>query len=356
MTDTPDLTVKGDAPIREAIARIDRNRQGIVLIVDDDGRLVGTVTDGDVRRAVLRDVDLSAPVSTLMARAPVTAREGEDPQSLVDLLDRHSVRHVPIVDADGRPVRLFTLADAARRPRSFDFAVIMAGGQGRRLRPLTEHVPKPMIRVHDVPILERLVRAVAAAGVPLIFLSVNYRAELIRDHFGDGSRFGVVIRYLEEDEPLGTAGALALVPDEARGPVLVVNGDVLTTTDFALLFDYHRRHSAVATVAALTHEVEVPYGVLRTAHHYVIGLDEKPVMKLLVSAGIYALDPKALRLVPPGKRLDMTELLDALIRDGLPVTAWPIREYWADIGRPADLERAEREFAAVAPDGEGGIR
>lgn len=347
MEDLRLLTVRDDATIRDAMACIDRNGQGIALVVDERGLLSGTVTDGDVRRAVLRGLDLSSRVSDIMATKPVTALHGAELPALVALLERHRVRQLPIVDEDGRPVRLFTLADAARQPKSFDFAVIMAGGQGRRLRPLTDHVPKPMIRVQDMPIVERIVRAMATAGVRRIYMSVNYKAEVLKEHFGDGSRFGVDLRYLHEDEPLGTAGALSLLPEEPRGPILVVNGDVLTTTDFSLLFDFHRHHSAVATVAALTHEVQVPYGVLRTAHHYVVGLDEKPVVKLLCSAGIYALDPKALRHVPHGARLDMTQLLETLIHDGLPVIAWPIREYWADIGQPQDLERAEREFGAI---------
>jgi NDP-sugar pyrophosphorylase family protein len=214
----------------------------------------------------------------------------------------------------------------------------MAGGEGQRMRPLTEDVPKPMVEVDGKPMLEGVLRNVIRSGVTKVYMAVNYKREVIEAHFGDGSGFGVEIEYVHEEQPLGTAGALSLLPADIDGPFLVINGDVLTESHFTSLFEYHAKHHSVATVAAVEYRVQVPLGVLSLTEHHVLGVEEKPEVRMLCSAGIYVLNPEVLRFVPRDRMFHMTDLINELVREGLPVSAYPLFEQWASIERPADLD------------------
>jgi NDP-sugar pyrophosphorylase family protein len=221
--------------------------------------------------------------------------------------------------------------------------ILLAGGKGMRLRPITEHIPKPLVEVGGRPILERIVSDLRDAGFRRFFLSVGYRADMIQDHFGDGSAFGVSITYLHEDQPLGTAGALGLFPEPPTLPFLVMNGDLLTAVDPRLLLDYHAGLGAEATMCVRGFDVTVPYGVVKRAGHRFISIEEKPVQNFFVNAGIYALSPSVLDLVERGGRLDMPELFERLAAKGREAAVYPLREYWLDIGRPAELDQARTE-------------
>lgn len=328
--------------VRQVIQRINDNKMGIVLMVDQDGRLLGTITDGDVRRFLLNQGSLDAPADPLIWRHPVTAPAGASRRDLTRLLAEHKLRNIPLLDEEGRPTGLFTLADALEGEGERPCAVILAGGQGRRLRPLTKDLPKPMLPVGEAPLLENIVRNLVACGFSDIYLSVNYKAQVIEDHFGDGQAFGARVRYLREDTELDTAGPLSLLPPQSA-PLLVTNGDIYTATGLDRLYEFHLAHRCVMTVAATQYRVKVPYGVLNLAGHLLLGMDEKPEQRFYCNGGIYVLNPEILRLIPSGQPFSMSQLLERVLGAGLPVAVFPIHESWVDVGQQADLERACQE-------------
>lgn len=338
--------------MRETIEAIDRGTLGLALLVDGEGRLLGTITDGDVRRAVLAGLDLDAAASSIRERqphGPMTASADVAPPELIELMSRHSLRHVPIVDTDGRPVDVAALDDLVEDTALPLRAVVMAGGFGKRLGALTESLPKPMLPVGGRPLLERIVDQLRDAGIDRVQLTTHYRAEEIRGHFRDGSDFGVEIDYVNEDEPLGTAGALGLLDPVDEHPILVLNGDIVTDADFRALHRFHNEHEAEMTVGVWPYEVRVPYGVIESDGPDVTGISEKPIVRAFVNAGIYLLNPAVCRAIPRGARLDMPDLIEQLLASGRRVISFPLREYWLDIG---ELEAYERALVDAASRGE----
>ena len=331
---------------------MDSNGLYIAMVVDPDGHLLDTITDGDIRRAILGGVSLDSPVAVLRDRrgsmypTPVTAPEGISRTAMAALMAAKQVRHLPIVDPTGRLTRVVTLAEVSTHDEVPLEAVIMAGGYGTRLKPLTNDVPKPMLPVGEKPLLEHMVSQLKTAGIKSLSVTTHYKKELITEHFKDGSDFGIAINYVEEDAPLGTAGALSLIkrPD---GPLLVINGDVLTRIDFGAMLSFHREHQAEMTVGIRKFETLVPFGVVERDGVDITGITEKPVITQFISGGIYLMNPDALQLIPERKPYDMPELLNALISSGKRVVGFPIREYWLDIGRVEDYEKAQEEIAAM---------
>lgn len=330
-----------DATIRDALTRMGKPR--ILLVATAERVLLGTITDGDIRRALLRGDGMDTPVSRVMNRNPRWVHDGTSPDTALRMMTKLEIQYLPVVEG-GIVVGLIGLADLVEvsqdRP---NWTLILAGGQGRRLRPLTETMPKPMLPLGGRPILETIVRELEAAGLRRIFLSINYKAEIIKAHFGDGSAFGVEIRYIEEDQPLGTAGPLGLIPRSLSDPVLVMNGDVLTKTDFGQLIQYHEAHSAKATIGVRMFDMQVPYGVLEFNGKRISAIVEKPMHQFKVSAGIYVVEPSVCGLVTGPQ--DMPDLLRALIDDEQPVVGFPIHEYWIDVGSLPDLAKAEGDYA-----------
>lgn len=345
------LFVREDDAVSTVVGVIDRGRQGIALVVDPDGRLVGTITDGDVRRLLLRGGSLDEPASAVMTRRFRSVAAGTEREQVLAQLRLHMLRHMPVLDEAGRPVDLLSLGDLLPAREESRTAVIMAGGEGRRLRPITESIPKPLVEVGGRPILETQIEALAQAGFRRVILAVNYLAERIEAHFGNGARFGVEIEYLREPAKLGTAGALSLLDEPPPGPLLVMNGDVVTRVDFNALFMFHHDRRCAMTVGATRYELRIPLGVLRLAGPFLAGIDEKPTEAYLCNAGIYVLEPAVLPLVPRGEPYDMTDLMHKLVDRGLPIAVFPVREHWIDIGRPDDLERAR---VAMSEDGAEG--
>lgn len=350
MTRLEPLLVSPDDPIREVMARINLNGRGIALVVDPKQRLLGTITDGDIRRAILADVSLDAPASKLLARKanspyakPITAPVGTDRARLLSLMRQHSVRQIPLLDDEGRVADLITLDELVPDQTLPLQAVIMAGGYGMRLRPLTESLPKPMLPVGGRPLMELIIEQLRRAGVRRVNITTHYLSKKIIEHFGDGRDFGIEINYVTEDRPLGTAGALGLLdpPDE---PLLVINGDILTRVDFRAMLDYHRNHHADLTVGVRRYDIQVPYGVLECEGPRVLRMYEKPQLRFVVNAGIYLLDPSVYRYIPSGQRFDMTDLIRRLLEENRRVVSFPVVEYWLDIGRPADYEQAQADF------------
>jgi dTDP-glucose pyrophosphorylase len=350
MTERPLLA---EARLMDAVQAIEVSRRRMAVVVAGDGRLLGTLTDGDIRRHLLTGGSLEAQVSEAMNISPHAADIDSPDGYMKDLMRRRNVVALPLVDQRGRFVRLIHLMDLEQGATEtsgasgFSFAVIMAGGEGTRLRPLTDAIPKPMVDIGGVPLLERQIQRLAKVGIGRVYISVNYLGHIIEEYFGNGRDFGLEICYLREQEKLGTAGALSILPERPDGPVIVMNGDILTTSDFDSFYTFHTTHGAKITVAAIDHRVHIPYGVIRADGPFVKGLVEKPSERFLCNAGIYAVSPEALSLLPEGKCSNMTDLIDTCLLRNLPVTVFPVHEYWNDIGTPDDLEKARVHFAAM---------
>ncbi len=336
--------VRAEMAIREALEAINRNRKGIVVVVDAQHRVCQTLTDGDLRRAVLAGATASDGLERALlgkTRSPVTANYADGEAVWLRLMREHSVRHLPLLDAEDRFSALAILDSLA--DVKVGQAVIMAGGFGRRLYPLTAETPKPMLPVGDRPLMEHTIERLRGAGIGEVVVSTHFAAEKITQHFGDGQSFGVRMDYVREDEPLGTAGALRLLADPPER-LLVVNGDILTELDFQAMAEFHVAQAAELTVGVRQIGLEVPYGVVRSEAGYVRGIEEKPRVDFLVNAGIYLLESKVLEFIPEKQFFNMTDLISALVAAERKVASFPILEYWLDIGRPGDYDRAQKEI------------
>ena len=329
---------------------LNQNERGIVLVTDDERRLLGTITDGDIRRAILAGSGLDTQVRDLLTKKPeslypepITAPVGANPDELLRLMRKYVVQQIPIVNQDDRVVDLVTMEDLLTDDSLPLQAVIMAGGFGTRLRPLTEDLPKPMLPIGDQPVMELMLERLGRAGIKRVNITTHYLPEKIREHFGDGQLFGVELKYVNEERPLGTAGAIGLM-EPADTPLLVINGDILTKVDFKAMLKYHRKHKADLTVGVRQYDLEVPYGVLECEGPYVRGLKEKPKYHFLVNAGIYLLAPSVYQYIPAGERFDMTDLIERLLEDERLVASFPIVEYWLDIGEPSDYQQAQEDL------------
>jgi len=351
MLELSQIVVSPQHTLRQVIECIDRSAKGIALVLDEARHLIGTVTDGDVRRAILAGVDLNSPVNQLLAmrkapfETPVTAPAGTPDATLLHLMTESTVRHVPLVDDEGRVVDVSFMSELVKEYETPLRAVVMAGGYGTRLRPLTNDLPKPMLPLGTKPLLELIVEQLREAGIKDVNVAMHYRGDLIAKHFKNGEDFGVDIHYVSEDQPLGTAGALGLL-DESDDPLLVINGDILTRVDFRAMHSFHREHNADLTVGVRQYELHVPYGVVNTDGVVVTGISEKPVWRQFINAGIYLLDPSVLRLVPNRQRYDIPELIERLLAENRRVVCFPIREYWLDIGKADHYDQAQADVAA----------
>ena len=346
------LFVSPSHTIRQAITCIDGNAKGIALVVDAEYHLLGTISDGDIRRAVLAGIDLEIPVNDLLARkadplylTPITAQVGAGRELLIELMHKYALRQIPIIDHDGKVVDLIMMDDLLPAKDLPLQAVIMAGGLGARLCPLTEDLPKPMLPVGDKPLMERLITQLRQAGIRRVNVTTHYKSEKITDHFGDGRSFGIEINYVNEALPLGTGGALGLM-DAPTEPLLVINGDILTQLDFRTMSAYHKENRADMTVAVRQYGIQVPYGVVECEGSRICSLKEKPQMRFLVNAGIYLLEPSVYQFIPNGKHFNMTDLIQWLLDAKRIVVSFPIIEYWLDIGQLSDYQQAQDDEQA----------
>lgn len=340
------------ADIRDTIRAIESGKKGIAVVVDHCGTLQGVVTDGDVRRGLLAGQKLKDSVTAIMNRRPTKADVCSSQASIIELLEQSGLEALPLVNEKNCVVDIALLSAIRRhsdpgQATGFSSALIMAGGEGRRLLPLTENLPKPLVEVGGMPLIERQVRRIAHAGVNRIYVAVNYLAEMIESHLGDGSRFGVEIHYLREPKKLGTAGSLSLITEKLDGPLLLMNGDVFTSINFQYLLDFHSKHQPLITVAAIDYHVEIPYGVIKTEGPFAICLEEKPSQQFLCNAGIYALSPEAVSRVPPNQIFNMTDLIESGLSQKDGVAVFPVHEYWSDIGTHAELDKARSELKIV---------
>jgi dTDP-glucose pyrophosphorylase len=336
--------VSKNATVREAIAVIDSGQLQIALVIDDQERLLGTVTDGDVRRAILRGTALEAPVSDIMSTSPTSARAGDSRETMLALSKGKRVHQLPLIDDAGHVVGLQTIDHILNAKEQEGIVVLMAGGPGSRLRPLTDTTAKPMLEVGRKPLLEIILESLIGHGFRRFYIAVNYKSDQVMGFVGNGQRWGVDIRYLEEPERLGTAGALGLLPERPTAPFLVMNADLLTNINFSQLVAYHAEQQCLATLCVREQSTQIPYGVVEFERNRFVSIEEKPTHKYFINTGIYVLNPEILDYVTPAAYLDMPTLIETAQRDAHNVSVFPIREFWLDIGRHEDYESASGHY------------
>lgn len=337
------VMVRPEQSMAEAIAQLDRAGTGALAICSKGHKLEGLLSDGDIRRAVLRGVSLDAPCGSIASRDPFKVMHPLSNAEALRLMLARDINQLPVVDAEGNLFDFILRRDLAEESSLNLSAVIMAGGFGKRLMPLTQQVPKPMLPVGDRPLLERTIARLRQAGVQDVHLTTHYLPENIQQHFGNGERFGVHLEYAQEEHPMGTAGGLRLLP-RPNHPLIVINGDILTGVSFEEMLHFHRHHQAQLTVGVRKYEVKVPFGVVECDDVRITALQEKPSLTFFINAGIYLLEPTAYDQIPAGQRFDMTDLITKLMQIGQTVVSFPIIEYWLDIGRHEDYQRAQEDF------------
>ena len=331
-----------DVSISVAMAQLDKAATGILLVCDNERHLLGLLTDGDFRRAILQRKLLSEPGAKIATSRPITGPVSVAASEALRLMSDHDISQLPVVDGEGVVQKLILSQDIVPNRDLALSAVVMAGGFGKRLMPLTERVPKPMLPVGGRPLLELTIAQLRRAGIKDVNVTTHYLPEAISDHFGSGETFGVHLNYVKEDQPLGTAGGIKLLK-QFDSTMLVINGDILTGAPFAAMLDYHRTYHADLTVGVRKYEVQVPFGVVECDDVHVKALEEKPSLSFFINAGTYLIEPSVREFIPAGQRFDMTDLISKLIEAGRVVVSFPIMEYWLDMGRHEDYAKAQQD-------------
>ena len=330
--------------IRQVISNLDQVAIKIVLVVNEADELEGTISDGDIRRGLLKGLDLNSPITNVVHRNALVVPPEITREMVMQLMVANKIQQIPVVDEHRHVVGLHLWDEIATSPVRANLMVIMAGGIGTRLRPHTENCPKPLLPVAGKPMLEHIIEHAKLEGFSRFVLAVHYLGHMIEDHFGNGERLGVQIDYLREQSPLGTAGALGLLNPRPNAAFVVTNGDVITDIHYGELLDFHLRHKAAATMAVRVHEWQHPFGVVQTKGVEIVGFEEKPVARTHINAGVYALDPDALNNLAVDARCDMPTLFERLQEQSKRTVAYPMHEPWLDVGRPDDLNRANGQI------------
>lgn len=346
------ILIDKETTILASLKIITEGAAQIALVIDGDAKLIGTVTDGDIRTGILQGKTLEDSVEKVMNPYPIKAIENinlnkSERESYLSIMLKHHIRQLPIVDELGCVVGLHTLDELLQAKKRENLIVIMSGGAGKRLQPLTNDMPKPMLSMGGKPLLEVNIDKLRAQGFQRFCLTVGYKAEIIKDYFGDGSKWGISIDYIHEERPLGTAGALGFLDNQESLPFIVMNGDLLTMTRFDNLLDFHVNHGADFTLCVREFDYQLPYGVVEIENQNVICINEKPSYRYLVNAGMYVFNPTLISLIAKNQPLQMPNLLEKLVGLGYRAKAFPLMEYWSDIGQITDYEKACREFDKV---------
>lgn len=341
------ICISTEATIREAMVAIGQGVIQVALVIDENRRLLATVTDGDIRRGLLSGLTLDAPITTVMRNKPLTISAEAGRPAARRLMREKRLHHVPLVDSEGRIVDISWIDEIVGLKPNNTRVILMAGGLGMRLRPLTDNLPKPMLKIGNKPLLEVIFQNFIEQGFGKFTISVNYLADIIKKHFGDGRSLGVDIDYINETNRMGTAGALSLLDEWPDTPFVVMNGDLLTTLKFENVLRFHTDSNSIATMGAREFNMQVPYGVVKAEGTRLVGIEEKPNQAFYVNSGIYILSPQVLDFIEPNRPLDMPELFMKALSGGNIASVYPVRDYWMDIGRAEDLERARIEYETV---------
>ncbi|MBC7466802.1 MAG: nucleotidyltransferase family protein [Bdellovibrio sp.] len=338
------IIIKRNQTLKQAMEILNTSALHICFVIGDNGELIGSLTDGDVRRGFLKGATLESSVADYMNPAPKTIPEGLSVDEIVKHMNTWGVRQLPVVNKFGMIIKVETVEGVMHLFQKSNRVILMAGGFGKRLSPLTDHIPKPLLQVDGVPILEHILRRFKELGFYRFTVSLNYKADMIMDHFGDGSRLGLEIDYLHEDKPLGTCGALSLLKEKPTEPFFVMNGDLLTRANFSTILEYHSSQKSFATMCVREHSFEVPYGVVKSDGNKIISIEEKPKEITFINAGIYVLSPEVLDYIDSNNYLDMPTLFMNLAKKDKNILSCVLRDYWLDIGRMEDFHRAQTDY------------
>ncbi len=343
-----DILLKPTSTIKEALEVIDSGAMRIALVVDDNNKLLGTLTDGDIRRGLLKNLSLKDSIETIIFKTPTVCSVEDSKEYILEVATAKKLYQMPIVDKDGILVDIKEVNELLKPTLKTNKVVLMVGGLGTRLRPLTEHTPKPMLKVGNRPILETIIMNFKKYGFTNIILSVSYKSEIIEEYFKDGSNFGVNIEYIHEEKRMGTAGALSLMRDKLNEPFFVMNGDLLTNINFEYLLNYHIKQEVIATMCLRGYEYQIPYGVVNVNEQGdICTIEEKPKYHYFVNGGIYLLNAEALTYIPDNEFFDMPYLFEILIKDDKICGSYIINDYWLDIGRIDEYKKANAEYKNV---------
>lgn len=343
-TDIKKYCITPDKTLLECMQITDSAGTGIAVAVDESFRLIGTISDGDIRRALINGHDIETPIAPHINKRCFRVTSAESRNEVLDIMQARWLEQVPIVDKNDKVVGLHLLHDILGRTQRPNWAVIMAGGKGMRLRPLTENLPKPMIKVAGRPILERLILQFVTHGITNIYLAVNYLAHVIEDHFEDGTRYGCKIEYLRENKPLGSGGALSLLPDTPTHPTVLINGDLIVDVNFSHMLDFHCQNKFYTTMGVHPYYHQVPYGCIDEVNKQIVSIEEKPVIQKTINAGVYVLSPEAVASIPTNTFFPITELIENALEASRPCGTFSINREWVDIGSPKELEKATGVF------------
>lgn len=344
MKDWKKITTTTGTPLKRVIQIIDSGKVQLAMVVDSEFHLLGTVTDGDIRRGIVNGRSLEDPVEFVMNSRPTSLQEDDGKEKILKVMDSKDISQVPIVNKNNVLVGLEVRRELSRKEGHDNWVVLMLGGLGSRLGDLTKDCPKPLLKVGERPLLEHIIERFVNFGFKKFYFSVNYKSSMIKEYFRDGSDWGIQIRYLDEDKRMGTAGSLSLITEEVTSPLIVMNGDLLTKIDFNSLVRYHLESRVDATMGVREYDFQLPFGVVKTDGTKIESVSEKPLQKFFVNAGVYVLNPSVLDFVPKESFQDMPDLFNHIIEQKLETSVFPIREYWLDIGRLDDFEKANIDF------------
>ncbi len=347
MKNIEDIIVKESTSILEVLQIIDKSSKQLAIVVDDNKRLLGTISDGDIRRALLNNISLNESVKDIYFKTPTVANINNSKEEIINICRVKKIHQIPIVDDNGNLIGIEILDELIKPKDKTNKVILMVGGLGTRLRPLTETTPKPMLKVGNKPILQTIVEKFAEYGYTNIIMCVNYKSHIIQDYFKDGSDFGVNIEYILENQRMGTAGALSLLKEKPNEPFFVMNGDLLTNVNFEHLHNYHIATNSIGTMCVREYDFQVPYGVVNIKDSKIASIEEKPTHKFFVSAGIYMLSSEVLNYIPENQFYDMPTLFEKIISEGKNAISFPLREYWIDIGRMEEYKKANDEYSEI---------
>ena len=341
-----EIKINQNASIKEALEVIDKGAIKVAVVLSDDGLLLGMLNDGDIRRALLKGMSLGDSIAGIINKHPVVANINDTKERILELANEKKLHQIPII-SNGKLIGIQDIREFLAPKNKPNKVILMVGGLGTRLRPLTNDVPKPMLDVGNKPILHTIVENFVKYGYTDIIMCVNYKSEIIKEYFGNGDKFGVKIEYVLESKRMGTAGALSLLQKRPKDDFFVMNGDLLTNVNFEYLHEYHKDSNALASICIRKYEMQVPYGVVNVRANKVTSIEEKPTQSFFVSAGIYMFSPIVLDFIPKGVFYDMPTLFSELLKHDFPIHPFPIREYWLDIGRMDEYRRANDEYEGV---------
>ena len=328
--------------IKDVVQSLELSALKIVIVLDESGGFLGTVTDGDLRRGLINGLDFKNSISKIVNRKSITVSPGLHKDKVLEIMHQHSIFQIPIINDQMKVIGLHSMENLLTPSIKKNLFIVMAGGKGTRLLPYTQNYPKPMLNIRGKPILERIIEKAKAEGFVEFILVIHHLGQIIEDYFGNGEKFGVSISYVKEKSPLGTVGGLSLLDQLPDSPFVLTNGDVLTNIKYGELLDFHLSNKSVATMAVRKQSIQNPYGVVRLNGIEVLSLEEKPIDDKFINAGVYILNPSILELLISGEKIDITQLFQLILKSRKPILAFPIYENWLDIGNPTDLLTAEK--------------